>query len=270
LKPGRSYTKEARLTLRAETLPDVPDWNPARMPVVISTMPLSKTWMGRPDPFGGVSYGFQIETSHATIQGLRILGNPIHEHPEPRAVRRNYPIVREGRDLDDLLVTQCLFLGDEHVAPNHLPVLANGHGIMLDHCVFFGCKQTAVYWFAQGGRSRGCGMRHCLVYGAYGCGIWTMSPGDDFEFHHNVIADSLYTWNTEGRGKREYRVTDSLFAGNKHLAGTGAGPLLNFKDTDTGFLKLAEGTVTDKRVDIERDQTKRRYLHLVPTKKVGE
>jgi hypothetical protein len=135
---------------------------------------------------------------------------------------------------------------------------------------------------AEGGRSKGCGMRHCLVYGAYGCGIWTMSPGDDFEFHHNVIADSLSSWITEGRGKREYRVTDSLFAGNKHLAGTGAGPLLNFKDTDPGFLKLPGSTMTDRRVDIERDQTKRGYLHLVPgtlgadlgaglfTKKAGE
>jgi hypothetical protein len=263
-KPGRSYTKEARLTIRAEVLPDDPDWNPAQMPVVISTMPLSKTWMGRPDPFGGVSYGLQIETSHATVQGLRILGSPVHEHPDKRAVRRNYPIVREGRGLDDLLITQCLFLGDEDAAPNHVSILANGHGVVVDHCVFSGCKVTVVYWFAEGGRARGCGMRHCLVLGAYGCGLWTMSPGDDFEFHHNVIADSFYTWITEGRGKREYRATDSIFAGNKHLAGTGAGPLLNFQDADPGFLKLAERMVTDKRVDVERDQTKRGYLHLVP------
>jgi hypothetical protein len=69
-KPGRVYTKEARLTIRAEILPDDQDWNPARMPVVISTMPLSKTWMGRPDPFGGVSYGLQFETSHVTVHGL--------------------------------------------------------------------------------------------------------------------------------------------------------------------------------------------------------
>lgn len=264
-KPERSYTKDVRLTIRAEVLPDDADWTPAKMPVVISTMPLSKNWIGgRPDPFGGVSNGIQVETGHATVQGLRILGSPVHEHPKARDVRRNYPIVREGRDLDDLLITQCLFLGDEHAAPNHLPVLANGHGIMLDHCVFYGCKQTVVYWFAEGGRSKGCGMRHCLVFGAYGCGIWTMSPGDDFEFHHNVIADSFYSWITEGRGKREYRVTDSLFAGNKHLAGTGAGPLLNFKDTAPGFLKLSDGVVTDKKVEIERDQTKKGYLHLVP------
>lgn len=264
-KPGRVYTKADRLTVRADVLPDDTDWTPAMMPVVVSTMPLKKEWLGRPDPFGGVSYGLQIETSHVTVQGLRVLGSPVHEHPSPQAVRRNYPIVREGRDLDDLLVTQCLFLGDEHAAPNHLPVLANGHGILIDHCVFFGCKQTAVYWFADGGKSKGCGMRHCLVLRAYGCGIWTMSPGDDFEFHHNVFADSLYSWITEGRGKKEYTVTDSLFAGNNHLAGTGAGPLLNFKEADAGFLKLGDGAVvTDKTVRIEFDQTKRTYLHLTP------
>ena len=43
-KPGRVYTKEARLTIWAENPPGDQDWNPARMPVVISTMPLSKTW----------------------------------------------------------------------------------------------------------------------------------------------------------------------------------------------------------------------------------
>jgi hypothetical protein len=135
---------------------------------------------------------------------------------------------------------------------------------MLDHCVFHGCKMSGVYWMAEGGRSKGCGMRHCLVYGAYGCGLWTVSPDDDFEFHHNVIGESLYSWITESRGERHYRVTDSLFAGNEHLAGTGSGPLLNFKDSDPGFLELAEGVVTDRKIEVERDQTKRGYLHLVP------
>jgi hypothetical protein len=91
-----------------------------------------------------------------------------------------------------------------------------------------------------------------------------MSPRDDFEFHHNVIAASLYSWITEGRGRRAYRVTDSLFAGNQHLAGTVAHPLLNFRDTDPGFLKLPEGVVTDQKVQVEHDHTKRGHLHLVP------
>ncbi|MCK7530204.1 MAG: hypothetical protein MZV63_03690 [Marinilabiliales bacterium] len=44
------------------------------MPVIISTMPLELKPGGREDPLGGRSYGIQIETSHVTIQGLRVLG----------------------------------------------------------------------------------------------------------------------------------------------------------------------------------------------------
>jgi hypothetical protein len=264
-KPTRQYTKADRLTVRAQVLPDDENWAPARMPVVISTMPLSKTWLGgRPDPFGGVSYGLQVETSHVTIQGLKVLGTPVVEHPDPTAVRRNYPIAREGRALDDLLVTGCLFLGDEHVAPNHCLILANGHGVVVDHCVFHNCKISVVFWFAEGGPSKGCGMRHCLVSGGYGCGLWTCDTGADFEFHHNVIAGGNYTWIRQGRGAVKYTVTDSLFAGNKDLTGSGAGPAGNFKPVEPDFLKLPEGTTSDRKVQTELDQTKRTYLHLVP------
>src|SRR5688572_19578679 len=61
-KPDRRYSKTERLTIRAESLPDDPDWSPQRMPVLIHTMPLSPNWMGhRPDPFGGVAYGMQLD-----------------------------------------------------------------------------------------------------------------------------------------------------------------------------------------------------------------
>jgi len=49
----RSFSKERRLTIRAEVLPDDPEWHTGRMPTLMHTMPLSSTWMGRPDPFGG-------------------------------------------------------------------------------------------------------------------------------------------------------------------------------------------------------------------------
>ncbi len=92
------FTKEERLTIRAAVLPDDANWNPGKMPVIVSTMPLDFKPNGRQDPLGGTSYGIQIETSHVTIQGLRVLGTPVHERPEEGMVRRNYPIVREGRD----------------------------------------------------------------------------------------------------------------------------------------------------------------------------
>jgi hypothetical protein len=152
-KPGLQYTAGERLTIRAESLPDDPDWTPARMPVLLPVMPLSKTWMGRPDPFGGVAYG------------------------------------------------------------------------ILD---------------------------------SYGCGLWTTQPGDDFEFHNNVISGSQYAWIREA-SRHRYRVTDSVFAGNKNLVGSGAGPALNFKTLDPAIMELPKSIpVVDKPVQVEMDETKRK------------
>ena len=100
LKPERrSFSKTERLTIRAEVLPDDPDWNTGRMPTLIHTMPLSATWNGRPDPLGGAADGMLIETSHVTIQGLKILGLPVVESPKPGLIRRLYAISRLRRDL---------------------------------------------------------------------------------------------------------------------------------------------------------------------------
>ena len=286
--PNRSFTRTARLTIRAEVVPDDPEWHTGRMPTLIHTMPLSNVWNGRPDPFGGVAYGMEIETSHVTVQGLKILGMPVVEHPKPGLIQRVYPIGRGGRDLDDLEIKQCLFAGDEVTNPNHLGILANGSGIVVDHCVFHGLKQSIVFW---SGGSTGHAMRNCLVYGAYGCGIWTSGIANDFDFHNNVVANSNYVWigqsgasaraeAGQGSGRpgdgrppmpppaapREpvhYKVLDSLFSGNKKLAGSGGGPALNFRDVDPSFLELVRTKMSPEPVTLELDQTKRNYLHPV-------
>ena len=53
----RTFTKENRLTIRAEILPDDPNWNTGSMPTFIHTMPLTDDWMGQKDPFGGCKIG---------------------------------------------------------------------------------------------------------------------------------------------------------------------------------------------------------------------
>ena len=100
LKPERrSFSKTERLTIRAEVLPDDPEWNTGSMPTLIHTMPIPPTWNGRPDPLGGAADGMMIETSHVTIQGLKILGLPVVETPKPGLIRRLYGISRLRRDL---------------------------------------------------------------------------------------------------------------------------------------------------------------------------
>ena len=282
-KPTFPYSKINRLSIRAAVLPDDPDWHTGRMPTLIHTMPLSQEWNGRPDPFGGVAYGMQIETSHVTIQGLKILGMPIVEHPKPGAIHRVYAIGRNDEKLDDLEVKQCLFAGDEVTNPSHLPILVRGTGLVLDHCLFYNVKQPVVYWTPG---SAGHAMRNCLIYGAYGCSIWTSGIANDLDYRNNVVSNCNYIWI--GQGARSslaetgqatrppaeatppqltepvhYRVKDSLFAGNSKFTGSGAGPALNFRDTDPSFLELIGTKVTEQPVQLELDQTKRNYLHPV-------
>jgi hypothetical protein len=270
----RTFTKTVRLTIRAEVLPDDDDWNTSSMPTLIHTMKLSDWWQGQKDPFGGTAYGIMIETSHVTISGLKILGMPVVEHPREGYIQRVYAIARLNPEFDDLEITQCFFAGDEVTNPNHLPIIANGNGIVLNHCLFYHVKQGIVYWSRN---STGHAMRNCLIIGNYGCGIWTSGIANDFDFRNNVIANGNYIWIsqlTRDRGQQvigdvsksdpiHYKVYNSLFAGNLKFVGTGGGPALNFKDVEPAMLELINTKMSDKPIELEMDQSKRNWLHPV-------
>lgn len=267
----RKFSEAERLTIRAEVLPDDPEWHTGRMPTLIHTMPLAKR---------GFTFGMDIETSHVTIQGLKILGMPGVETPQPKVLNRVYPIGRMDKSLDDLEISQCVFAGDKVTNPNHLGVLANGSGINVHHCVFRGVKLTVVYWTPG---SKGHSMTNCFVDGAYGSGIWTTEIVDDFVFRNNVIANGEYVWTyqsgalaqrdpdakraTDASGASaekqpvHYKIIDSLFAGNKKMACSGTGANLGFKDIDSAFLELVGSKITDTPVEVENEETSRYYLH---------
>jgi hypothetical protein len=264
--PGNwHFSKEERLTIRAEVLPDDPEWNPGKMPVIVSTMPLNFKPYGNEDPFKGASYGIQIETSHVTIQGLRVVGTPVHERPAEGYVRRNYPIVREGRDLDDLRISQCLFLGDKHAIPNHLAVLASGHGVVVDHCVFYNVKDAVVYWFSDRPAER-CEMHHNLVVGNYGAAVWTWSAAEDFKYYNNVVANANVFWVLNKDEVNSYVVTNSMVIGYNEIVNKGGGPKDFGVKADPKKLKIGEGTTIKKdgKVEVDDDPTSRNYLHLKP------
>lgn len=284
LKPERrSFSRKERLTIRAEVLPDDPEWDAGRMPTLIHTLPLSPTWNGRPDPLGGAANGMLIETSHVTVQGLKVLGMPVVESPRPGLIRRLYAISRLRRDLEDLEVAQCLFAGEEVTNPNHVAIIANGSGLNVHHCVFRGLKISAVFWTPG---SRGHAMTHCLSHELYGSAVWTAGIANDFEYRNNVVEGCNYVWTAQGgasaladaagRGARpagaasttpvepaHYRVVDSYFARNRRLSGSGTGARLEYADIDSSFLELVGTKVTDDPVALDGDSTRRTYLHPV-------
>lgn len=271
----RTFTKTDRLTIRAEVLPDDPDWHTGRMPTLIHTLPLTG-----PSARGPLIFGMLTEVSHVTIQGLKLLGAPVVETPKRGMLVRVYPIGRMGRQFDDLEIAQCLFAGDKVTNPNHLGILAHGSGIHVHHCLFYNAKLTVVFW---SGGSRGHSMHNCFVHGAYGSGVWTTEIADDFEFRNNVIANGNYVWTyqsgamagrdpdagAQGGGSTtapekqrvHYKVVNSLFGGNQKMACSGTCANLGFKDIDSSFLELINTKVSDQSVAVELDETKKNYLH---------
>jgi hypothetical protein len=259
------FSKDQRLTIRAVVLPDDPEWNPGKMPVIVSTMPLDFKPNGRQDPLGGASYGIQIETSYVTIQGLRVLGTPVHERPQEGMVRRNYPIVREGRNLDDLRITQCLFVGDKVVIPNHLAVLASGQGIVVDHCVFYHCKDAIVFWFSDRPAEH-CEVHHNLFIANYGAAVWSWTAAEDFKFYNNVLANTNVFWVLNRDEKVSFSLSNSIIIGYSELVNKGGGAFGFGEKGNPDRLKFGKDVIIKKEgtLQIEEDPTNRNYLHLIP------
>jgi len=249
---NNKFSAENRLAIRAELLPDDPNWSPQRMPIITTTM------TGIPTQGDGEeARGLEIEASHVTIQALRFTGSPVYYYIDAKQNRRYYPIWRDGKNLDDLVVTQCLFAGNVDVSPIRVAIIANGHGLVLDHCVFFNCQNPVVFWNAQGGTSLRNAMRYCLVYEANYSGVWTSTQtGDDFEFHHNVIANSRTAWIRDDESPRHYRIHDCLLANNMKTTGNGGDTAINHD-----FLNM-ENVQLSGVVEIEKDQSKNNYLQL--------
>lgn len=251
------YTLANRLVIRADVMPDDAGWAPQKMPVVVTVVPLA-AGVG-----GEEAKGIQPEVSHVTIEGIKFTGSPDYSYMDGKNLRRSYPIWRDGKKLDDLLVSQCLFAGNVDVLPLHVGVIANGYGLVIDHCVFFNCKNPVVFWQTDGGTGSPNVMRYSLVYGCYFSGVWTTqsTKGEDFDFHHNIIANSSTVWVREKGSTRRYKASDCIFVDYTNLAGFGSGPLSSNDATSTDFLEM-KNVQTTGTVQIEKDQSKRNYLQL--------
>jgi hypothetical protein len=251
----RRYSQESRLVIEASILPDDPQWKPALMPVILSTEDPRKQGNSKDLT---ETYGLKIETSHVTIRGLKFMGNSLD---------RNWHccISRIGDDLDDLLVTQCMFIGDQDSRDIYCAALATGNRFVVDHCIFQKCHASTVFWDGPRGiAGKGCSMRYSIVDGAYIAGVWTCQTAEDFEFHHNIVTRSDYFWIRKGTdGPRRYRVRDCIVTDNKHYSGYGVesgptgqtGPEVTFEESNV---------VKQGRVTFETNRAAGLYLRVTP------
>ena len=258
------FSETDRLTIRAEKLPDDASWNPGDMPVMVSTMPFDiEEKNAKKELTGAFNYGILVETSHVTIQGLRIMGEPVHESPFKNILIRNYPIAWDGKDLEDFRVTQCLFLGNKIALPNHLGILSAGRALEVDHCVFYGVKDAVVMWNTPADKSK---MHHNLCVNTYGALVWTWSTTEDFKFYNNVMSNVNVIWVLNKDEKNTFTVENSMFIGSNELVNKGGGAAGFGEKADPENLNFSFIVVLMKLGKLQGadDPTDRNYLHLVP------
>ncbi|MCJ7778353.1 MAG: hypothetical protein MUP16_08575 [Sedimentisphaerales bacterium] len=250
---SRSYTEKERLIIEAAILPDDSNWKPALMPVILSTEdPRQPERLDRHTE----TYSLKIKISHVTVRGLKFCGNPL-------ANNWHACVERVGESLDDLLVTQCMFVGDRDTFDIYSAALATGDRFVIDHCIFYNCHACAVFWDGtEGIAGKGCSMRYCIVDGANISGVWTCQTAEDFEFHHNVVTRSEYFWMRKPGDKQKYRLHDCIVANNRHYSGYGvaSGPT---GQTGPEVTYDEENVVKQGEVALEKDKRARNYLHIV-------
>jgi hypothetical protein len=257
---SRRFTKEARLTIVASVLPDDPKWRPSMMPVITSTASPRKLASGGR---GSKTLGFYVATSHVTIRGLKFLGSPV-------PCNRYYPIRRDGADMKDLLVSQCVFIGDRNSAPIHVAIIAKGHSFVVDHCIFYHCKIGPLFWSASGGTGNGCAVRYSIMYGSYDAAFWTCRPGEDFEFRNNIAAKSGTFHMRELGTTRKYRFSDCVVVDSKRWeayckAGQSVTPIRKSIPREEHNVVKA-GKVTLEKDEKQKDYLNktRNFLHVLP------
>ncbi|MDP2042463.1 MAG: right-handed parallel beta-helix repeat-containing protein [Algoriphagus sp.] len=257
------FSATNRLTIRAEILPDEQKWSPAEMPILISIMPFVVEKNDKGETIGAQNFGLMFQNSHVTIQGIRILGQPVHENPSEGVVIRNYPIIWEGKDLEDLRVTQCLFIGSRNAVPNHLGILANGKTLEVDHCVFYGVKDAVVMWNSPATNSS---FHHNLIVDSYGGAIWTWSTSSDFKFFNNAISNSNVVWILEKEEKESFTIDNSIIVGYNSLVNKGGGAQGFGEKGNEEKLKFSQDVILKKdgKLEIIEDQTNRNFLHIKP------
>ncbi len=250
----RVFTEKKRLVIEAAILPDDPGWKPELMPRIFSSENLYNP--EKPNRVTG-TYGLRIKVSHVTIRGLKFLGSA--------APNNMYaPIERIGSDLKDMLVTQCMFVGDNDSFNIYCPVIATGDKLVVDHCIFHGCHASAVFWDGLERRIyKNNAMRYCIVDGGIISGVWTCQTADDFKFHNNVVTDTEFFWMRKRIDKPiKYELRDCIVNSKNYSSyGIETGP--------TGLtgpeVKYDEKNIIKERhVVLVRDKKARNYMHVTP------
>jgi hypothetical protein len=247
---------DKRIIIEASVLPDDPSWTPEQMPVIANKAKKGEI----PDSYHFV-VSFLINESHVTLRGLKFHG---YFYPNTRY----FPVARFNKSKTDLLVEQCMFVGDENISQIQAGIIGHGNEIKVDHCVFYKLRNTVVFYQDSGdGIKTGNGITNSIIYGAKQ-GVWTAWPDKDFTFENNIVSNCRHVWV-----KNYFNTTNSYSMGNCILANNQYYKMIA---DSTGMLVPGEFEISENNVTKGGDISLRLiennvdkplpidYLHIIP------
>ncbi len=240
-----------RIIIEANILPGDTSWAPEKMPVIISTAKKEKL---------NVVAAFLINENHVTIRGLKFHG---YFYPNTRY----FPIARVNKTKSDLLVEQCMFVGDRDASHIQVGIIAHGDEIKIDHCVFYNAKNAVVYWQDSGNGSKtGNSFTNNIVYGAFQTAVWLAWPDNDFIFNNNIITNCKHAFIKNSFNKTKYSIDNSYMVNNQFYQGvadsSGVHPK-EFAMNENNIIK--EGKITLRLIAENVDEPlPLDYLHVIP------
>jgi hypothetical protein len=243
-----------RITIEAAILPDDQSWVPEKMPVCIC-----KEKKGQIAEDYNFVAAFLVDENHVTIRGMKFHGC---FYPNTRY----FPIARFNKQKTDLVVEQCMFVGDKNASHIQVGILAHGDQIKIDHCVFYNAKNAVVYWENSGtGYKTGNSFTNCIVYGAFQCAVWFAWPDSDFVVKNNIITNCKHAWIKNEFNQTKYSIENCVIVDNQYYQGVAASADVfpqAFEMNENKVIK--EGTISLRLIDKTDDPLPVDYLHVIP------
>ena len=243
------------ITIEAAILPDDQAWVPEKMPIIIS-----KEKKGKIAEDYNFIAAFLVDENHVTIRGMKFHG---YFYPNTRY----FPIARFNKQKTDLVVEQCMFVGDKNASHIQVGIIAHGNEIKIDHCVFYNAKNAVVYWEDSGtGSKTGNSFTNNIVYGAFQCAVWFAWPDKDFIVKNNIITNCKHAWIKNEFNQTKYSVENCIVVNNRYYQGIASSTGVNpgsFEMNENNIIKTGEISLrmmnenTDDPLPVD-------YLHVIP------
>jgi hypothetical protein len=250
-----------RIVIEASVLPDDSSWTPEKMPVIAS-----RARKGELPQSAHFVAAFLIEASNVTIRGLKF-----HGYCYPNT--RYFPIARFNTTKTDLLVEQCVFVGDANISQIQVGVIAHGNEVRIDHCIFYKVRNTAVFFRDSGeGVKTGNGITNSIIYGANHA-VWTAWPDKDFLFANNIVSNCMYVWIKNNFNPTTYSAENCIIVNNRYYTGMPDSVRLNPKEFEIDERNVTkEGEISLRLIGTEERPTLDSvdkplpvdYLHVIP------